>query len=290
LTAGPDADVGSLLRWGAELLKKNHIENYRVSAESLLGHILGTARFALLLDPNRQLNNEQAEKYKDLVIRRSEHVPLQYLIGYVEFYNVKIKCDPRALIPRPETEILVDAVINHLEKRKAPRILDIGAGSGNITIALTKNIPGSQVLGVDISEAALDLAAENALANRVGDRVEFLAGDILDHSFVATLGEFDCVVANPPYVAEYEKSKLQPEVVEFEPPEALFSYGDPLRFFKAIVASAPEILKPGGLLAFEIGMGQIEDIRRIMAGKFIDIESRMDLSGIDRVIIGYLSD
>jgi release factor glutamine methyltransferase len=204
----------------------------------------------------------------------------------VDFYNVKIKCDRRALIPRPETEILVEVVLEKLKKINNPIILDIGTGSGNIAVALAKNIIGAEVVGIDISEEALELAGENALANEVGDSAKFIAGDVFDAGFVENLGEFDCIAANPPYVAEYEKDKLQPEVVEFEPADALFSPGDPLRFFKTIIPFAPRILNRGGLLAFEVGLGQSDLVKELMSSVFADTQSREDLAGIERVVTG----
>ena len=288
MIAGPESDIGSLLDWGKKHLRKNGIEDYDTSAEALLEKITGLSRSELLINPGRSVTHEKMEEYRNLVRRRAQHVPLQYLLGYVEFYNVRIKCDSRALIPRPETEILVDVVLKKIQGMKSPRILDIGTGSGNIAIALARNSINAYVVGVDISIDALNLALENAIANEVQDRISLIAGDILDEKFVANLGAFDCVVSNPPYVAEFEKEKLQPEVIEFEPEIALFSPGDPLRFFRAITEAAPRILKTSGLIAFEIGLGQASEIKRIMTLGFEKLAFLKDLSGIDRVITGNL--
>ncbi|UCC80005.1 MAG: peptide chain release factor N(5)-glutamine methyltransferase [Candidatus Zixiibacteriota bacterium] len=288
MTAGRSWDTGSLLDWGKKQLKKTGIEDFDVSAEILLRHVLDMRRPELLLNPRRTVDPDKIDKYIKLIYRRAERVPLQYLVGYVEFYNARIRCDPRALIPRPETEILVEVVIEVLKDFESPKILDIGTGSGNIAIALAKNIADTYIVGVDISADALDLARENAALNNVQEYTKFMAGDILDRKFIEGLDVFDCVVSNPPYVAEYEKERLQPEVIEHEPRTALFSPEDPLRFFKVISRRAPRILKPGGLMAFEVGLGQAETVKKIMFPLFMDLRSHNDLGGIERVVTGIL--
>lgn len=275
-----------LHHWGKNFLKENGIDDYAISAEILLCHVLNLSRSDMLLNPRQNVDQSQIEQYKEVIFKRAKREPLQHLLGYVDFYNVKIKCDPRALIPRPETEILIETVLERLKGMRSPRILDVGTGSGNIAVALAKNISDAAVMGVDISEKALELAGENALANEVGDSVNFATGDVLDKGFVENLGLFDCVVSNPPYVAEHEKDRLQPEVIEFEPAEALFSSGDPLRFFRAIIESAPRILNQEGLLALEVGLGQSELVKELMSTGFADIQSYDDLAGIERVVTG----
>lgn len=290
MVTGPSTELGPLLGWGKKHLKKAGIEDFDVSAEILLGNLLSLKRSELLLNPEQEIDPVIIEEYKKLISARSRHVPLQYLIGYVEFYNIRLKCDPRALIPRPETEILVDNVIDQLKNYQSPKILDIGSGSGNIAIALAVNIKNSSVIGVDISGDAIGLAVENAGLNNVNDRVRFLEGDISDAGFVEALDMFDCIAANPPYVAEYEMEKLQPEVIDHEPKIALFSKEDPLRFFKIITNIAPSMLIIGGLMAFEIGFGQSNDVEAIMSDKFEKIEIAKDLAGIERVMTGILKE
>jgi release factor glutamine methyltransferase len=280
LTAGHDRELIYLHHWGKNFLKENGIDDYAISAEILLCHVLNLSRSDMLLNPRQNVDQIQIEQYKEVIFKRAKREPLQYLLGYVDFFNVRIKCDPRALIPRPETEILVETVLERLKGMRSPRILDLGTGSGNIAVALAKNISDAAVMGVDISEKALELAGENALANEVGDNV--------NKGFVENLGLFDCVVSNPPYVAEHEKDKLQPEVIEFEPAEALFSSGDPLRFFRAIIESAPRILNQDGLLAFEVGLGQSDLVKELMSTGFADIKSLNDLAGIERVVTGII--
>lgn len=288
MTAGLSRDTGSLLEWGKRQLKESGIEDFDVSAEILLRHVLDLKRPGLLLNPRKTVDRDKIDEYKNLIYRRAERIPLQHLVGYVEFYNVKIKCDRRALIPRPETEVLVEVVIEALKDFKSPKILDIGTGTGNIAIALAKNIPDSSVVGVDISEDALALAGENAAINNVQKKTGFIFGDVFDNRFIENLDKSDCVVSNPPYVSESEKDRLQPEVIKHEPRVALFSPEDPLRFFKVISGRAPGILRPGGLMAFEVGLGQAGIVKEIMSPLFIDVRLYKDLAGIDRVVTGLM--
>jgi release factor glutamine methyltransferase len=279
--------LAELLSWGKAKLKGAGLDDYDISAELLLQSLLNYSRSELILNLSFPAAPETAQAYKKAIEKRGQRVPLQYLIGQVDFYNVRLKIDNRALIPRPETEILVETVIKKISNFARPEILDIGAGSGNILIALTKNIPGSRGVGVDISAAALELAAVNAQLNDVADRVSFSAGDINDSPFLESIGKFECVVSNPPYVACQDKETLQPEIARYEPQVALFSGTDPLRFFKTIIGHISYILVPGGLLAFEVGMGQADDVCGLMKPLFDGIETTKDLAGIDRVVTGF---
>lgn len=281
-----DLDLNALLRWGKDHLKAAGIDDFEISAEILLRDLLNFSRSELVLQADRRIDSNKIDQYKGLIEKRSKHIPLQYLIEFVEFYNIRLKCDPGAMIPRPETEILVETVIKQLEDKDSRMILDIGTGSGNIAIALAKNIRDSRVTGIDISERALKLARFNAELNDIRGRLNLLSGDIKDENFVKSLGRFDCVASNPPYVSEDEIDRLQPEVVEFEPRSALISPGDPLGFFKAILESIPDILCPDGLLVFEVGLGQAADVADLMSGKFDGVELIKDLTGINRIVMG----
>jgi len=288
LTTGRNRDLGSLLYWGKNYLKNNDIEDYLISAEILLGNILNLSRSELLLNPREVVEQEKIDKYENVISRRGKREPLQYLTGRVDFYNISLECDPRALIPRPETEVLVEVVIEELKKINSPKILDIGTGSGNIAVALAVNVTGAVITGLDISEGALELASKNAAGNNVSDRVKFISGDIFELDIADKLEIYDCVVSNPPYVAEDDKTSLQPEVIEHEPAEALFSSGDPLKFFKAIINLGPRLLSQGGLLAVETGLGQFERVKEMMSPGYYNIQSYRDLAGIERVVTGFL--
>jgi release factor glutamine methyltransferase len=278
--------LNDLLIRGKETLKSAGIDDYDISAELLLRSVLKLNRSQLILSLKNPALPEIDIKYKALIEKRASHVPLQHLLGEVEFYNITLLSDPRALIPRPETEVLVETVLKKIERMESPKILDIGTGSGNIAIALAKNLSGSHVTGIDISREALGLAISNANLNRIENRISFIKGNILNIDFTRSLGLFDCVVSNPPYVSLSERDALQPEVAEFEPREAVFAGDDPLLFYKTIVADISYILHSGGLLAFEMGLGQANSVASLMALAFNDITITKDLTGIERVITG----
>ena len=278
--------LDDLLSWGKQTLKNAEIDDFAISAEVLLRSLLSLSRSELILSIQQNVPSQIEQDYRRLISKRSQHVPLQHLTGIVDFYNVEIKCDNRALIPRPETEILVESVIHLLKNTNAPKILDIGIGSGNISIALAKNLPDSFVTGVDISQDALDLAASNVKLNHVESQISFSRGDILDTQFNETLGLFDCVVSNPPYVPSSEKDRLQPEVTRYEPAIAIFCDGDPLIFYKTITMNISYILRPKGILAFEAGLGQARAVENFMKPAFDDITILKDLAGLERIITG----
>ena len=287
LASDETLDIGALLDWGKEKLKAAGIDDYIVSAEILIRHALNLSRSELIISRGKKPSTSEINRYKQQVEQRTHRVPLQYITGTTEFYSVIIKCDRRALIPRPETEVLVETIIQKLKNEDTPSILDIGVGSGNIAVALAKNIKGSKVTGIEISPDALDLACENAALNGVSDSLRLIQGNIDDPDFMRSLGAFDCVVSNPPYVSEDDKESLMPEVREFEPAVALFSRGDPLRFFKIIIKASKFLLKPGGILAFEAGLGQAETVSKMMISAGLkELEITKDLAGIDRIIIG----
>ena len=290
MTVGHNQNSRSLLEWGKFRLKESGIDDFVISAESLLAHVLNRSRSELFLNIENPINLQTILRYENFIEQRAKRVPLQYLIGYVEFYNVRIKCDRRALIPRPETEVLVEMIIERLNTIQAPRILDIGTGSGNIAVALAKNIPESVITGIDINRDALDLASENAVLNQVDNRISLQMVDILDRNSALDLDHFDCVVSNPPYVSDAEIGNLQPEVKDFEPHIALFSGSDPLLFYKTIIEISPRILKSGGLLAFEVGQGQYESVMAEMSPLFSEIYSIKDLAGIERIVSGIFAD
>ena len=284
---GPD--LRTLLNRAKDRLKGAGIPDHTISAEIILGDLLNLSRSELILDSDRIISPEKAKKFEELIEKRANRYPLQHLTGSVEFYNVKLRCDSRALIPRPETEILVETVIGKLKGRERLSILDIGTGSGNIAIALARNLPGSRITAVDISKEALDLAASNIRLNEVRDNVKLVEGDITDKVFVSSLGVFDCLVSNPPYVSEDEAAQLEPEVIEFEPHIALFCPGGPLGFFESILGIAPLILKAGGLLTVEMPAGHSSELIEAFSADFVDVEIVKDLAGIDRVLTAVYS-
>jgi release factor glutamine methyltransferase len=281
-----EVTVAWLLNKGKDRLGSAGLEDSAISAELLLRSVLKLDRAQLILNSSQVVTPDQEKEYNTLLEKRANREPLQYLTGWVDFYNIHLRCDKRALIPRPETEILVETVIRKLDRFANPRILDIGVGSGNIIISAIKNIETAYGVGTDISTDALELAAYNARHNNVSNRMDFKRGDIFDRQFIDSLGLYDCVISNPPYVALTDKGTMQPEITDYEPAIAVFAGDDPLRFFKTIIGSISYILKAGGILAFEIGMGQADEISNMMRASFTEIEITKDLASIERVITG----
>jgi release factor glutamine methyltransferase len=213
---------------------------------------------------------------------------VQYLIGEVEFYNVKLKVDDRALIPRPETEVLVENMIELLKSKSSPRLLDIGTGSGNIAIALAVNVDDIRITAVDITAESLDLAVANASHNGVNDKIQFVQADCLNKRFWDGCGKFDVIVSNPPYVDDSDFNDLQPEVKDYEPKVALLTGGDQFTFFKSISSEANAALEPDGIICFEVGLGQADKVADIIRLNLPNVEIKIvnDLTGVQRVVIG----
>jgi len=234
------------------------------------------------------LSENRWREFKELVQKRASGFPLQYILGECDFYNVTLKVTPGVFIPRPETEILIEEVLTFLKGGKRALLLDIGTGSGAVAIALAKNLPHSKIIATDISLEALKVARDNALHNGVRDRVLFCASDLFE-SFKDELARetrFDAIVSNPPYIAQSEKETLPKEVRDFEPPEALFAGEEGLFFHRRIIESAPAYLKPGGLLALEVALGQAQEVKRLLESEpsFETVRIRRDLTGIRRVV------
>lgn len=268
-------------------LEKKGIESPRINAELLLAHILNCNRLDLYLTFDRPLTDEEITLYRGLLKRRGNFEPLQYIVGFVEFYGLNFEVNPNVLIPRPETEILVEEIINHYEGSDEVNILDIGTGSGNVAIALAVNIKGSKITATDISKDALETAKRNSMMNKTDGNVNFIHNDILHDSLMEQT--FDVIVSNPPYIALKDFDKLRPELRIFEPRQALTDNSDGLIYYKAITFKAREYLKPGGKLFFEVGEGQSEAVKKILeVNQFVSVQIRNDYLNIERVISGVL--
>lgn len=257
----------------------------RRDAEVLLLHILGAARTTLLSDPLRPLTEEQVSRYDAAIARRLQHEPVQYIVGEQEFYGLPFRVTPAVLIPRPETEHLVEAVLDALPRERPLAIADIGTGSGAIAVALARNLPLADLYALDLSAAALEVAQANAANLGVTDRVRFLRSDLLDALASGQRHEFfDAVVSNPPYVPLSEAPELHPQVSRYEPASALFAEDDGLAIYKRLIPQANEALKPDGLLALEIGHGQRDAMDGLLAG-WRNVHFVNDLQGIPRVAL-----
>lgn len=284
-----DMTVLEAIQLSAGYLEKKGIESARMNAELMLAHILKCSRLSLYLAFDKPLQNDEVDLYRQFLRRRGEFEPLQYITGDVEFYGFPFHVDSSVLIPRPETEILVETIENLYRDKPPQKVLDIGTGSGIIAISLARLLKESTFTAVDKSDAALKTASENAQLNGVSDSISFLQTDIFSDE--ALQGEtFGLIVSNPPYIALEEYKQLQPEIA-FEPAMALTDNSDGLGFYRRITQlSAERLLNRPGMLFFEIGMGQHLDVEKIMAGSgFKNISIVKDLQGIERVISGEVS-
>lgn len=258
------------------------IESPRLQAELLIGHALGLKRMQLYLQFERPLAESELEKIRPLVRRRAQHEPVQYILGETDFHGLRLKVDRRALIPRPETEQLVEQVVAACVVQPR-RILDLGTGTGAIALALATAFPDAVVVATDLSSDALQLARENAASIGVGERVAFVLSDW----FAGVPAEpFDAVISNPPYLSAEETAATAREVREFEPASALTAPDGGLAALRRIITEAPRFLTPGGLLALETGIAQhTELLAAATAAGFQSVESRRDLTGRDRFIL-----
>jgi len=280
----------ALAQKAAQLLRERGFENARLEAELLLAGVLGLKRLALYTQFDRPIDDVELEAFRSRVRRRLKHEPLQYILGDVEFRTLRLKVDRRALIPRPETEVLVGVVLEHLGQHarrhatSAPRVLDLGTGTGAIALAVLAEHPAATAVATDASLDALALAGENAALSGLAGRLEFRHGDLW--AAVPVDETFDVVVSNPPYVAEADAPALAPEVREWEPGDALFAASNGLALLERIVDGAASHLLPGGLLAVELGLGQAEPVAaRIDAtGAFETARMTDDLTGRPRIV------
>ena len=278
-----NVSAARLLERGADELGRARITEARFEAELLLLHALGCSRESLLTRLREPVPAEAAGHFFQLVERRRGRVPVQYIIGTQEFYGLSFRVTPAVLIPRPETEGIVEQAALELENARAPRIADIGCGCGCIAIALAQTLEGAELVAIDRSKAALAIARENALRHGVVARVEFVESDLLEP--VAD-SDLDAVVSSPPYIPDDELAGLEPEVTEHEPRDALSGGADGLDVIRRLVPQAHQALKPGGLLVMEIGHGQSVAVETFLLEAAMKHERTVaDLAGIPRIVV-----
>lgn len=278
--------IGDAIAWGAELLDESDapVPNSRADATLLLRFVLDIPHAELLAYRERPLTRAQTERFNALIQERRKGRPIQYITGVQEFFGLEFRVTPDVLIPRPETEHVVEAAIERLKDHAAPRIADIGTGSGCIAVALAHALPQAEIVTLDISEAALSIAKENARRNGVESRIRFMQSDLLAAVAGASAADFfDAIVSNPPYVAESERKTLSPEVRDFEPSVALFAGPSGLEFYERLIVQAAPLLNPSGWLIVEIGHGQLDAIAAILKD-WKGVEFIADLQGIPRVV------
>jgi len=268
-----------------EFLAAREVESPRLNAELLVGHVLGLPRMQLYLQFERPLTEPELAKLRPLVKRRGAREPLQYLLGETEFFHVKLRVDRRALIPRPETELLCELITQQLPAPPAT-ILDLGTGGGAIALALAAFYPAAVVTALDASADALALAQENAAALGVAARVRFLRSDWF--AALESDARFELIAANPPYLSDAELAAAAPEVRAHEPRTALAAREGGVAELRRILAAAPEFLAPGGLLALETGVNQHEILRAAAAAAgWTRVESRRDLNDRERYLLAW---
>ncbi len=271
------------LERGADELGRAGITEARLEAELLLRHALGCTRESLLTRLQEPVPAEATGHFFQLVERRRGHVPVQYIIGTQDFYGLSFHVTPAVLIPRPETEGVVEQTALAFENARAPRIADIGCGSGCIAVALAHILRDAELVAVDRSKAALAIARENALRHGVVARVEFLESDLLE---AVADSDLDAVVSNPPYIPDEELAGLEPEVTEHEPRDALSGGADGLDVIRRLLPQVHQALKPGGILVLEIGHGQSQAVETLLREAALEHERTVpDLAGIPRIVI-----
>lgn len=260
----------------------NELGADKSASELIIMRKFGVTRAELIIG-EKVLPDSFADVLRECLRRVANGEPIQYIVGSEEFMSLNFKVTPDVLIPRPETELLVEMLIERFQNSAAPMFLEIGTGSGCIAVSLAKYLPAARITALDISPEALKIAAENAAANGVSNQIEFIERDI--KSGFGNLPLYDCVVSNPPYISSGVISSLDKNVRDFEPPSALDGGADGLDFYRLITASAP--LNPGGVLAYEIGFDQGGQVRGLLrANNFKNVRVLPDLEGRDRIVTG----
>lgn len=257
----------------------------RLDVETLLQKALGIDRLYILLNLDKDLSEDEEKTFNKFIEERLNNRPIAYIVGNREFMGLDFYVQEGVLIPRPDTEVLVEEVIEIAKDKGQIEILDIGAGSGAITVSLAKYLENAKLTSVDISEIALEIAKKNAISNNVEDRINFVKSDLF--SSLNKNQKFDIIVSNPPYIKREVIDTLDKQVKDFEPYNALEGGIDGLDFYRAITTQAKDYLKEGGVLAYEVGHDQSEDVSKLMEmDGYTNIYTRKDLQQIDRVVIG----
>lgn len=282
--------VKKALEKAIEIMGEREHTTPSLDARLLLSHVLDVDKSYLYLNLDREISGDILERFYQLVEERAKGYPLQYILKSQEFMGLDFHVEEGVLVPRPDTEILVEKIIEMAKEvygDKGCRILELGTGSGAIAVSLAHYIESAKVYSVDIDETPVRVAAENAEKHGVGDRTYFLHGDLFKPLEDLDEIKFDIIVSNPPYIKSEEIDTLQLEVSTFEPRLALDGGEDGLRFYRKIALEGAKHLKPGGILAFEIGYDQREDVTSLMAENYRNIEVLKDYGGNDRVVIGF---
>ena len=275
--------IKRLIDWTTDYFKKYDIEWPHLEAEILLSHALKIPRIQLYVQFERVLNENELAEFKVLILRRSKREPLAYITGHQPFMSLDFEINSSVLVPRQETEKLVEVAMERAKQLPSPIIADICCGSGVVAISLAKYVPQAVVRGTDISEEAIQLSRMNAERHGVSDRCVFYRGDLFE-PLNELKGKLDLIVSNPPYIPSRDIDGLQPEVSKFEPRAALDGGEDGLALYRKIAAKATEFLKTNGAMLLEVGMGQAEPVKGLL-GQFKKVQTFKDMSGIERVVM-----
>jgi release factor glutamine methyltransferase len=279
--------IQRLLTWTTGYLTQKKVDSPRLSAELLLSHVLGLKRIELYTQYSRVVEQEHLARLRDLVKRAGQHEPIAYLVGKTEFYSLEFEATPDCLIPRPETELLVQRAIELLRQRSTPRrVCDLCTGCGVIAVAIARNTPDTKLIATDISAPALAVAARNVDKHGLQEHIELRQGDLFD-PLIAELDQFDMIVCNPPYVSKAEYDALDKNVKDYEPRIALHGGEQGLDVYRRIAERVTEFLKPDGILLLEIGHAQGPAVQQLFqqTNAFEAVKVEKDLNTHDRVVI-----
>lgn len=288
--------ISSLILWASTVLQKHNIDSPRLDAEVILSSLLNCERIYLYTYPDNPVEDTIVKQYKQAIQRRAQRTPLQYITNHAEFMSLDFYVDERVLIPRPETELIVDAVIEKsgvFSSEDEILIIDIGVGSGNIAVTLAKKIQNLRMFAIDISQDALAVARINALRHQVSDKITFLCGNIFEPLYGYKIeSKVNFIVSNPPYISIDELDTLQEEVRNFEPHVALVAREDGLSISKHIIESANKWLKQGGFLILEVGETQASKVAQLIRNTkcFKKAEYKKDYQHIHRTVIAQLEE
>ena len=279
--------IGRILKWTEQYFGTKGVESPRLDAEVLLSHVLKKERIYLYVHFDQPLEAAELAAYKELIKQRVNHVPVAYLLGQKEFMGLIFKVTPATLIPRPDTEILVQAAVERLRGREKVSFADIGTGSGAICLSVLSFVPDSTAATVDISQEARAVAEENAKSLGLSERIEFFTGDLLEP---VKDRKFTAILSNPPYIPEQDIEGLQAEVRCQEPYGALAGGKDGLDFYRRLCSEAPALLEDEGFMAFEVGIGQAAKVAALAEENPLIARTEIlkDLAGIERVVIAYI--
>lgn len=286
--------IGRILKWTENFFKEKGIESPHLDAEVLLGHVLEKERIYLYVHFDEPLQPQELADYREAIKQRIRRVPVAYIIGKREFMGLTFHVTEDTLVPRPDTEILVQAAIERLKKMDGKRFADIGTGTGAICLSVLHYLPQATADTVDISEAARKVAEENAEALDVKGRVTFYTGDLLaplasQDGAASGKARYDAILSNPPYIPDADIEGLAPEVRCKEPRTALAGGADGLDFYRRLVADSPALLKDDGFLAVEVGIHQAQAVAKmaVESGSFVRTEIIKDYGGIERVVVAW---